>query len=147
MHHKPCALLGDVQVSSNLVGANTVLAIADQPDSGQPLGHRQGRVLEYRSDLNAKLTAGMLLAALPAPREVGFSEESILWRNLRGCIARSFLAGDQSCASLWVWLDEMASRAAIRAINRASRSNGDMRSDGAARSSPQRCDGSTKSST
>lgn len=66
MEHEPCGFLTDFQISREFARTDSVLAIADQPDSGQPLSQRQRRVLEDGSDLNAELTAVMLLAALPA---------------------------------------------------------------------------------
>jgi hypothetical protein len=66
VQHEPRGLLTDVQVACDFARANAVLAVADQPDSGQPLRQGQRRILEYRANLHAKLTPLMFPAALPA---------------------------------------------------------------------------------
>src|SRR6266851_639972 len=67
--------------------------------------------------------ADLFPAALPALREVRFGEESIVWYNLGGWRFRLLLAEiNHVLRSGFEWA-EMASRAAIRAINRASLSN------------------------
>src|SRR5258707_10053525 len=63
---------------------------------GERVGERDAHLsFEFVSHQFLRLdeATDLLLAALPAPREVGFGEEGILWRNLRGCLARLFLAG------------------------------------------------------
>jgi hypothetical protein len=66
VEHKPCGFLTDVQISSYFARTNPVLAIADQPDGGQPLGQRQGGILENSSDLDGELAALVLTTAFPA---------------------------------------------------------------------------------
>jgi hypothetical protein len=65
--HEPSGFLADFQIASQFARTDSVLAITDQPNSRKPFCQRQRRVLEDRSNLHAKLTAGMFLAALPAP--------------------------------------------------------------------------------
>jgi deoxycytidine triphosphate deaminase len=67
MEHKPCGFLADSQIACNFTRTDPVLAIADEPDSGQPLSQRQRRILENRSDLHTELSPIMLRTALPAP--------------------------------------------------------------------------------
>jgi hypothetical protein len=65
MEHEPCGFLTDFQITSEFARTDSVLTVPDQPDSGQPLSQRQRRILEDGSYLDAELTAGMLLVALP----------------------------------------------------------------------------------
>ena len=69
MQHEPRGLLSDPQIAGDLAGANSVLAIRDQPDRREPFIESDRRILEDGPDLCAELLEGMLGSALPdAPR-------------------------------------------------------------------------------
>ena len=63
--HEPRGLLGHVQRTRQFVAADAVLAVDEQPERGQPLLERDGRVLKDGSDLEGELRPGMLTVALP----------------------------------------------------------------------------------
>src|SRR6266852_1303963 len=66
VEHEPRGFLTDVEIAGYFARTDSVLAIADQPDSGQPLSQRQGRVLENRPDFNAELATVVIHTAFPA---------------------------------------------------------------------------------
>jgi hypothetical protein len=66
MEHEPCRLLRDADVPRNLARADTVLAVDEQPERGQPLVQAERRILKDRPGLQRELWAGMLHVALPA---------------------------------------------------------------------------------
>ena len=61
--HEPGGLLGDPNVTGDLVARHTVLAIGYQPNGSQPFPQGDRRVLEGRPDFDGELLAA--LAALP----------------------------------------------------------------------------------
>jgi hypothetical protein len=76
MQHEPCGLLSDAKSAANLVGANTVLAIGDHPNSNKPLVQANRRILKDCPDLDRKLPFGM--DALALPLALIFEEHGIL---------------------------------------------------------------------
>src|SRR5260370_30582320 len=64
MQNKPCGLLRNPKITGNLVGANTIAAIDQHPQSREPLVQRNRGILEDRSNLDGKLATALL--ALPA---------------------------------------------------------------------------------
>jgi hypothetical protein len=66
MQHEPRCFLTNLQIARDFARANPVLAVADQPDSRQPLGQRQRRILEDSSNLNRELSPVVFLATFPA---------------------------------------------------------------------------------
>jgi hypothetical protein len=67
VEHKPRGGLSDVESAAYFVAANSILAVNDLPHSDHPLVQSKWTVLEDRTNLDRKLTAIMLLAALPQP--------------------------------------------------------------------------------
>ena len=61
--HEPCRLLRNPQVFRNLIGADTVFAVHQQPHRRKPLGKRNRRVLKNRPALHRKLDTAV--PALP----------------------------------------------------------------------------------
>src|SRR5437868_2247626 len=50
MQHEPCRLLSDLHVAGNLVAANSVLAVGDQPSCGHPLVERNSGIFHDGSN-------------------------------------------------------------------------------------------------
>jgi len=71
--HEPRGLLGYTERAREFVAADAVLAVGEQPQSGQPLFQTDGRVLEDGSYLQRELRFGMFGVALVAPnaRQIG----------------------------------------------------------------------------
>src|SRR5216684_6186688 len=67
VHHKPSRLLSDSQSAANLVGANAVLGVHDEPNGNHPLVHAERGILEDGSDLDRELLL-TVLAEPNAPR-------------------------------------------------------------------------------
>jgi len=65
LQHEPRSLLGNAQIAANLVAADAVLAVAEQPNSGEPLVQAERRIFKDGSDLDGELTAFVLDGALP----------------------------------------------------------------------------------
>jgi hypothetical protein len=63
--HEPCRLLSDLHVSRNLVAADSVLAVGDQPSCGEPFVQRNRGIFHHSSNLDGELTLRMMSAALP----------------------------------------------------------------------------------
>lgn len=63
MEHEPSRLLGYTKRTAKLMGANTILAVHQEPEGRKPLGKADGRILKDRAYLDAELTA--TLPALP----------------------------------------------------------------------------------
>jgi hypothetical protein len=57
MQHEPCGLLGYAKVTVNLVGANSVLAANQHPESGEPFLQRDRGILEDGFDFDGELAA------------------------------------------------------------------------------------------
>ena len=70
MHHEPSRLLGNSEGTSDLTRANSVLAVAEQPEATHPLIQTQRRVLKDSADFKAELP----LAAITLPDTPGFDE-------------------------------------------------------------------------
>lgn len=66
LEHEPGGLLGHVKVPCQFVATDTVLAISEQPQRGEPLIESDCGILEDGSDLERELRLGVLLVALPA---------------------------------------------------------------------------------
>jgi hypothetical protein len=71
--HEPGGLLRDAEIAGDLVGADAVLAVHDEPQGGQPLFQGDRAVLENSPDLGREL----LLAALALPQPPGREEGSL----------------------------------------------------------------------
>jgi hypothetical protein len=65
--HEPRGFLGDSKCSMNLVGADTILAVGDHPNGGQPLVQTKGRIFKDSSDLCGELLSIVLVLAFPNP--------------------------------------------------------------------------------
>lgn len=65
MQHEPRRLLSDAKSAMQFVGADTVLAVGNHPDSDKPLVERERRILKDSPDLRGELPLGMLALALP----------------------------------------------------------------------------------
>ena len=65
MQHEPCRLLSDFEIAHDLVGANAVLAVHDQPNRGEPFIERDGRIFKHALGLHAELLVAILRHALP----------------------------------------------------------------------------------
>jgi hypothetical protein len=55
LKHKPSRLLGDLDVTGDLIGANSVLAVSDKKHGAQPLIEADSGILEDRSDFDREL--------------------------------------------------------------------------------------------
>lgn len=67
VQHEPCGLLGDSEITGNLVGTDTVLAIGNHPRCRKPFVQAQRRVLKDRSRFRGELPGCMMASALPLP--------------------------------------------------------------------------------
>jgi hypothetical protein len=65
MEHEPCGLLCDSKRTVDFVGANTILAIRNEPNCDKPLVERKRRILKDSPDLARELPLGMLRLAFP----------------------------------------------------------------------------------
>ena len=65
MQHEPCGLLSDLERPMNLPRRDAVLAVGNQPHSGQPFAERNRAVLKDRADFDGELAFGMTGLALP----------------------------------------------------------------------------------
>src|SRR6185437_10743115 len=63
LKHEPCTLLSDAQIASNLVRANAVLAVHQEPQGAHPLAQVNRAVLKNGALLHTELLAA--LVALP----------------------------------------------------------------------------------
>jgi len=70
MQHEPRGFLSDLHVLSDLATADAVLAVGQHPKRHHPLVESDGRVLEYRSDLEREL----LLADVAKPAAIALDE-------------------------------------------------------------------------
>ena len=66
----PCGFLADVEIACNLVAADSVFAVHNEPNGGHPFVHAERRVFENGSDLYREL----FLAALAEPDASGRNE-------------------------------------------------------------------------
>jgi hypothetical protein len=64
MQHEPCALLGDAQGAVNLVGADSIAAVGQHPDCGEPLVQANWAIFENCAELYRELA--IALFTLPA---------------------------------------------------------------------------------
>jgi hypothetical protein len=64
--HEPTRLLGDTKGTANLVGANPVLRIDDEPDSREPLAQGQWAIAKDRADFYRELFFTILAVAYHA---------------------------------------------------------------------------------
>ncbi len=77
MQHEPCCLLSYAKVAGDLARANAVLAIADQPNRGEPFIESNRRILEDGSDFGAELTL-IDMTGLTRPDAPRFEQRNIL---------------------------------------------------------------------
>ena len=63
--HKPCGLLSHCEVAGYFVATDTILAVHDQPDGGEPLVQREWRILEHAASLHGELLMAIAVHALP----------------------------------------------------------------------------------
>ena len=68
VRHEPYSLLRDAKAARDFVTADSVLAVGDQPHCREPLIEADRRILEYGTDLEAKLLFRMLAVAAIEPR-------------------------------------------------------------------------------
>lgn len=61
--HEPSCLLRDAERATNLVRANAILGVDDQPDGGKPLAQGQRAIAKDGSDLNRKLLLALFAVA------------------------------------------------------------------------------------
>ena len=65
VHHEPCRLLGNANRAGNLIAADSILAIRQQPDSSEPLVSRDRRIFHDSASLRGELALWMYALALP----------------------------------------------------------------------------------
>ena len=65
MIHEPRGFLRDFQIAGDLVTADAVLAVHNEPHSAEPFIEADRRILENRSNLERKLAARMRVGATP----------------------------------------------------------------------------------
>lgn len=63
--HEPRRFLGDAERPANLVTANSVLSVRDEPNARKPFIQTKRGIFKDRSDLNRELALRMPSAALP----------------------------------------------------------------------------------
>src|ERR1019366_5118526 len=63
--HEPRRLLSNLHVLGNLVTADAVLAVSDEPSCCEPLVQRDCRIFHHSSDLDRKLALQMMTCTLP----------------------------------------------------------------------------------
>ena len=66
MEHEPSGLLSNPKCATYFVAGDAVLAIGDEPNTGQPFIKTERGVFKDRTDLDGKLTLRMARRALPA---------------------------------------------------------------------------------
>src|SRR2546421_3301216 len=66
VQHKPCRLLSDLHITRNLVAADSILAISDEPSCGHPLVKRDGRIFHHSADLDRELALCVVSGASPS---------------------------------------------------------------------------------
>lgn len=67
VQHEPCRLLSDPDSPRHLIAADTVAAVDQHPDSGEPLIKRDGGILKDGSYFGGELPLGVDALALPLP--------------------------------------------------------------------------------
>lgn len=65
MEHEPRGFLSDVEVPTQLVGADSVLTVGDEPKGGEPLVQTDRAVFHDRPDFDGELLSGVILFAGP----------------------------------------------------------------------------------
>ena len=65
LEHEPCRLLGNLDVSRNLVATDAVLAVSKHPGCREPLIQWNRGVLIDRANLDGELTLRVMAPALP----------------------------------------------------------------------------------
>ena len=60
MEHEPCALLGDLESPRHLCAADSVLAVANHPESSHPLTESERGILEDAANLDGELAFASL---------------------------------------------------------------------------------------
>ena len=66
MQHEPCGLLSNLHITSNLVAANSVFAVGDEPSCGEPFVERDRRIFHDGTNLDGELALGMVSGASPS---------------------------------------------------------------------------------
>src|SRR5208282_2010820 len=66
MEHKPCRLLSHFHVSRNLVAADSVFAVGNEPSCHEPFVERDWRIFHHSADLDGELALCMVLGASPS---------------------------------------------------------------------------------
>ena len=81
MQHEPCRLLSDLEVASNFITADAVLAVREHPCCGKPLVQANRGILKDSPNLDGELALGVMASTLPsAPRGI----EANLLRSATG---------------------------------------------------------------
>ena len=66
MQHEPCGLLGDFQIAGEFTTTDAVLAIGEQPQSGEPLIKADGGILANTSNLHREFALRMMAGTSPS---------------------------------------------------------------------------------
>jgi hypothetical protein len=81
MEHEPCGLLSDAQIAGDLVAADSVLAVYDEPDGGHPLVHSEGAILEDGPNLHGELLLAGVAVPDAASRDEGVPIRAASWAS------------------------------------------------------------------
>jgi uncharacterized repeat protein (TIGR03803 family) len=66
MEHEPCRFLSDLNITCNLIAADAVLAVGDEPSCGEPLVQRNRGIFHHGANLDGELALCMVLRASPS---------------------------------------------------------------------------------
>ena len=83
LEHEPRALLSHLHVAGDLVGTDTVLAIGDEPNDGEPLVQSDRGILEDRSYFDGELFPALPVFTLPntAASEKANARRTAVWTD------------------------------------------------------------------
>jgi hypothetical protein len=66
MQHEPSSLLSNLHVAGKFATADAILAVREQPQSGEPLIQTDSGILAYTTNLNGKFTLRMVARTSPS---------------------------------------------------------------------------------
>src|SRR5437868_4002970 len=66
VEHEPCRLLSNLQIAGDFVAADSVLAVDDQPNRGEPLVQSDCGIFHHTSDLDGELPFRVMSGTLPS---------------------------------------------------------------------------------